>query len=505
MLLHHQFIRTARTHGARTAIVDRVTHRRLTYHQTLTAALVLSRRMAFFEEGFVGVMLPNSAPAIVLILAVLISGRIPVFINYSTGAAQNAVYAQRKCGFRAIVTARALLDRINCEPVPGMIMLEDLARQVSLMDKLRGSLRSTRSTERLLALVAGGSEDDPACVLFTSGSESEPKAVPLSHRNIRSNIGGLSSVWNYSAEDVILANLPYFHVFGLTLNLWLPLFYGMKIVTAANPLDFKGTSEAIREEKVVYVGGTPAFLSGYLEASAPGDFTTVRMVLSGGDKCPGAVREGFRRKHGVEVYEGYGTTETSPLISVNVPGSAKAGSVGKPLPNLEVHVEHFETGEPCPPGAVGKILVRGENVMNGYFDDLEQTSLSLRHGWYDTGDMGYLDDDGFLWLAGRLKRFVKIRGEMVSLVRVENVLQSSLPEGVTCCVVELPDAARGARIIAVVSAPVDERAVLRAMSADLPNIALPREFVVMDQLPKMGSGKIDIRTVTDRVRDRLQA
>jgi acyl-[acyl-carrier-protein]-phospholipid O-acyltransferase/long-chain-fatty-acid--[acyl-carrier-protein] ligase len=312
-------------------------------------------------------------------------------------------------------------------------------------------------------------------------------------------------VWKYAAEDVLLANLPYFHIFGFTLNLWLPFMFGMTIVTAANPLDFKGTCESIREEGVVYVGGTPSFLAGYLGASAPGDFQTVRMILSGGDRCPDAVRDGYRQKHGIEVYEGYGTTETSPIISVNVPGSSRPGSAGRPLPNIDVRIEDYETGADCASGVTGKILVRGASVMAGYFDDLERTSLCLRHGWYDTGDMGFVDEDGFLWHVGRLKRFVKVHGEMISLVRVEDVLQRCLPLHVGGCVVELPDAVRGARIIAALSAPVDERDVLRRMSAEMVNIAMPRAFVVLGELPRMGSGKIDVRAVTDLVRDRLQA
>jgi len=500
MLLHHQFIRMARRHRSRMAIVDRVTNRRLTYGRALVASLLLSERMRSFDEGFVGIMLPNSAPSILAIVATLLSGRIPVLINFSTGAAQNVQYAQQKCGFRTVLTARVLLEKLKCPAMPGMVFMEDVAQSVSFVSKLRGALRASRSAEHLLDRVAGGMPDDTAVMLFTSGSESEPKAVPLSHNNIVANIRGVSQYWPYSEQDVVLANLPYFHVFGLTLNLWLPLYYGMTIVPFANPLDFKGVCEAVREERVVYVGGTPSFLSGYLEASQPGDFSSVRMVLTGGDKCPEMLRQGYRRKHSLELHEGYGTTETSPIISVNVPGASKPGSGGRPLPNVSIRIEDFDTGDDCPVGKTGKILVSGPCVMSGYFDDLEQTSLSLRKGWYDTGDMGWMDEEGYLWLAGRLKRFVKIHGEMVSLVRVEDVLRKCLPEDVPCCVVELPDALRGAQIIAAVTHPVDERAVLQAMAKELTNLQLPRRFVVVQALDRLGSGKVDIRAVTNRVR-----
>jgi len=198
----------------------------------------------------------------------------------------------------------------------------------------------------------------------------------------------------------------------------------------------------------------------------------------------------------------YGTTEASPVISANTHTQNRPGSVGHPLPRVRVRIEHYETEEECPAGEAGKILVK--NVMKGYFDDFEETSFHLRHGWYDTGDMGLLDDDGYLWHLGRLKRFVKIGGEMVSLVKVENVLEDLLPREVSCCVVEVPDAIKGARIVAVVTERVNEKDILKRMSRNLPNIALPKQFVILEDLPKMGTGKIDFRTITDTVRDMLQ-
>ncbi len=170
-----------------------------------------------------------------------------------------------------------------------------------------------------------------------------------------------------------------------------------------------------------------------------------------------------------------------------------------------MRLENYETGEPCATGEIGKILVKGDNVMKGYFDDFEQTSLSIRHGWYDTGDMGYLDGDGYLWHVGRLKRFLKVGGEMVSLIKVEDVLERLLPPDIECCVVEVPDALRGAKIVAAVTKPIDEKATLKKMSEQLPNIAVPNIFVVVPEMPKTGSGKIDFRTITERVRDIVQA
>jgi acyl-[acyl-carrier-protein]-phospholipid O-acyltransferase/long-chain-fatty-acid--[acyl-carrier-protein] ligase len=171
---------------------------------------------------------------------------------------------------------------------------------------------------------------------------------------------------------------------------------------------------------------------------------------------------------------------------------------------VKLRVENYETGEECAVGEIGKILVKGDSIMKGYFDDFESTTLSIRHGWYDTGDMGYHDADGYLWHVGRLKRFMKIGGEMVSLIRVENVLEHLLPDDIACCVVEVPDSVRGAKIVVAVTQKIDEKVILKKMAEELPNIALPKNFVVFDELPKMGSGKIDFRRITDMVRDTLQ-
>jgi len=302
----------------------------------------------------------------------------------------------------------------------------------------------------------------------------------------------------------MLANLPFFHVFGLTVNLWLPLKWGMTTVTCANPLEFRSICSAIREERVTVMVGTPAFLAGYLQKSEPGDFPAVRLMITGADKCPESLRRGYWEKHRIILLEGYGTTETSPVISVNTPQHNRPGSVGQPLPNVEVRLEHYETGEECAVNQIGKVLVKGASVMKGYFDDFEATSLHLRHGWYDTGDMGYMDDDRYLWHVGRLRRFLKVGGEMVSLVRVEDVLEKLLPDDCECCVVEVPDAVRGSRIVAAVTASVDEKQVLAQMAEALPRIALPKQFVVLPELPKMSSGKLDFRRITEMVRDLVQ-
>lgn len=504
MLLHHRFVRTAKAFGGKPAIIDRATGTRLSYERALIASLLVADKLEQGDEGSLGIMLPSSAGCILAVLGTLLAGRTPVMINYSTGAEQNCRYAQKKCAFTTILTSKALLTKIGCPVLPGMIFLEDVMASLTAFDKAKAALRAKLPTALLLRTVHGGNLDDSAVLLFTSGSERDPKAVQLTHRNIGANLAGISETLPLSASEIFLANLPLFHVFGLTTNLWLPLYHGMTIVTYPNPLEFKTICDIIREEKITFVVGTPIFMWGYLRKSERGDFASCRIMLTGADKTPDTLRQEFREKHDLELLEGYGCTETSPVIAFNSPSANRPGSVGRPLPNVRVRLEHYETGEPCAVGEIGKILVQGESVMAGYFDDFEATTLAMRQGWYDTGDMGYQDADGYLWHVGRLRRFVKIGGEMVSLIRVENVLEQCLPDGVGCCVVEVPDGVRGARIVAAVTRPIDQKAVSALLAEQLPNIAMPRDFVVIEELPTMGSGKIDFRRTTELVRDMVQ-
>ncbi|MBI4844017.1 MAG: AMP-binding protein [Nitrospirae bacterium] len=493
--LHHAFIGSAKKFGSKTAFIDRNTGRNLTYWKALRGALILSGEFRKFEDKYIGVMLPTSAGCALSIIAALMSGKAPVMINYSTGAHGNTLYARNKCGFKTVVTSRKLLQKIDCPAVEGMVFIEDIMRKISTLEKIRAALISLLPAKALMKMTHAGSGDDVSVILFTSGSEKEPKAVQLTHGNILSNLKAASDLFGFTCDDRMLACLPYFHVFGLTVALWLPLYHGMTIITYANPLDYKAVSSIIREERPTMTASTPSFLSGYLRKSLHGDFESLKYVVCGADKCPEALRKGYLEKHGIVLYEGYGTTETSPVISVNAPSGNRPGSAGRAMPGVEVRIENFETGKECPVNEEGKIMVRGGLVMKGYFNDPEETSMRISNGWYDTGDAGYLDEDGYLWHTGRLKRFVKIGGEMVSLAKTEDVLQRLLPQGAECCVVGIPDQAKGAKIIAAVSENIDENMALEKMSAELPNIALPKKFVVIEPLPKLGSGKIDFRSV----------
>jgi acyl-[acyl-carrier-protein]-phospholipid O-acyltransferase/long-chain-fatty-acid--[acyl-carrier-protein] ligase len=403
-----------------------------------------------------------------------------------------------------VITAKALLEKLNAPKLEGFIYIEDLLNGVSLFDKAKGALFASGSANRILSRFSNPDINSTAAILFTTGSELEPKAVPLTHRNIIANLETLSQIYPFAADDIMLASLPFFHVFGLATTMWLPFRFGMTIVTYVNPMDYKTVCTIIREERPTYLVGTPSFLSGYLHHSNPGDFTSLKLIVTGADKCPDSLRQAYKEKHGLTIYEGYGTTETSPIITVNTPDRSRPGSVGWVLPNLQIRMEHYDTGKDCRIGEIGKIFVKGESVFSGYFDDFEATARSFHNGWYDTGDMGYLDADGFLWHVGRLRRFVKIGGEMVSLIRVEEELEKVLSPDISFCVVEVPDAVKGAKIIAAINRQIDERKILRELANQLPAIALPKRFVVLDDLPKMSSGKTDFKKITMLVQDAIR-
>ena len=504
MLLHQQFVHIAKRHASKMAIIDKTTGGNVTYSRALIGALILCSKFRKYDEGFIGIMMPTSAGCALASVGALMSGRIPVMINYSTGAEANAKFAQQKCKFKTIITSKALLEKIECPVVDGMVMIEDIMKGVRTVEKIIAALKTKLPVSMLLKNIHKGDEDDSAVILFTSGSEKDPKAVQLTHRNISSNIENFGNYVELSESDILLANLVFFHIFGLTVNLWVPFYYGMTMVTYANPLDFQTISKIARDERPTVMVGTPSFFWGYLNKSEPGDFKSLRLMVAGADKCPDALREGYMEKHGVTLLEGYGATETSPVISVNTHELNKPGSTGRVIPNVQVRIENFETGEECKTGEVGKILVKGDLVMKGYLDDPELTAEAIVDGWYNTGDMGFFDEDRYLWHAGRFKRFAKIGGEMVSLVKVENIMEKFIPEGISCCVVEIPDEKKGSYIVATVSGEVNKTEILRKMLDELPTIALPRQFIVIKDLPMMSTGKIDFRSVTRMVTELLK-
>ena len=495
-MLHHRFIQSAKKYGKKIAVYDQATGQDFTYSRMLIASLILKNSLAKIKGKYVGILLPTSVGCMLGVLGTLMNGKIPVMINYSTGAIENCRYAREKCHFKTILTSRYLLEKLNLEPIDHMIFVEDILAKVTIVDKLKAAAMSKLPTPILKTMVHSGSDKQVSVILFTSGSEKEPKAVQLTHRNIISNVEASIQVFGISSDDSCMSMLPLFHVFGLTVNMWLPLILGNSMVAHPNPLEYQKISSLVRKYKITYMAATPSFFYGYLQKSEPGDFSSIRFAIAGADKLPNKVYDGFLRQHGITIFEGYGTTETSPVISTNHPGAHKIGSIGKPIPGVKVRIEDVESGETLGPDLEGKILVKGDLVMEGYLNDYEETSLRIRGGWYDTGDIGLIDKDGFLWHRGRLKRFVKVGGEMVSLVKVEDVLSRLLPEDVICSVVDIPNPTKGADVVAAVATGnFDKAKVLKQLKKELPSIAVPRQFFVIDDIPMMSSGKVNFREV----------
>ncbi len=502
-MLQHRFIESALASPKKIAFVDRTTGRDVTFAQSLLGSLILARRFKKLERGRIGIMLPTSSGAALAITGAVMAGLTPVMINYSTGAKSNCQYARQQCDFKTIVTARALLEKTGCPELPNMVFLEEIMAGLGKTEKALALLK-TKLPKSMLKRLSGREDlEQAAVILFTSGSEKEPKAVQLSQKNILSNIDAFCDMMDVHSMDRLLAILPYFHVFGLTINLWTPLCLGMTSITYANPLEFKTVANIIKETKPELLVGTPLFLEGYAKQAKPGDFASVVLTVSGADKCPESLRTLYREKHQLEIFEGYGATETAPVISVNPRDKNRPGSIGIPIPGTRVKIESYETGMECSTGEVGKILVKGDGVMKGYLNNLEESSLRIKSGWYDTGDLGCIDADGYIWHKGRLKRFVKIGGEMVSLVMVEERLNQVTDAAIECCVVELPDAKRGSLIVAVTSHAVDQSHVSKKLAKEIPNLALPRKYVIVTDFPRMGSGKTDFRTLTEQVRKQV--
>ena len=265
MLLHHHFIDVAKRLGDKLAIHDFTTNKEVSYSRALLASLLLAGVFKKYDRGFIGIMLPTSAGCILTKIGLMMSGRIPVMINYSTGAEHNAAYAQRKCDFRTIITSRALLEKINCPFVEGMVYIEDIMERLSGLQKVKAALLAKLPAAVIKRLVRGGSDEDSAVILFTSGSEKDPKAVLLTHRNISANIRSASKRFNFDGNDIFLSALPYFHVFGLTVNLWIPLYHGDTILTYANPLDYRKICTIVRDHKATLPGRHPDFFLGIPE------------------------------------------------------------------------------------------------------------------------------------------------------------------------------------------------------------------------------------------------
>jgi len=394
-----------------------------------------------------------------------------------------------------VLTSRLFLDKAGLQEQAAalrgvrLIYLEDLRKQFTLADKL-WLVAWALPFPRLA--VPRGDPETPAVVLFTSGSEGKPKGVVLSHRALLANVAQFTSIYPFGPSDIILNALPIFHSFGLTAGTLLPLVSGARLMLYTSPLHFKAIPQLVREKQCTVMFGTSTFLHHYARSAEAEDFKTMKIVVAGAEKLADSVRQTWRERFGVDIYEGYGATETAPVLAVNYPGHNRAGTVGQLLPGIEarlIPVPGIERG--------GELHVRGPNLMSGYyrFDTptlLEPPQSEAGPGWHDTGDVAEFDGDGYLTILGRLKRFAKVAGEMISLEVVESIARAA-SVGATHAATSVNDAARGETIVLFTTDSRLTRDQLAAAARGLghPEIALPRRIRVIAELPLLGTGKVD--------------
>ncbi len=491
------FVKSAKKFGSKPAFVDGVSGAKISYKKALVAMILLRKRFKNYTGKNVGMMIPVSGGAIISMLALLSCGKTPVMINYTTGIRRNCDYAKSKCGIRKIITAKALLSKLGVKQSEEMVLIEDVFRQFSVVAKLKAALVSKLPYGMLKSLFYKTDEaKDNVALLFTSGSENRPKVVPLTNKNIKGQILNTAKCYDLTHKDRFLASLPLFHIFGFQGNFCIPLYLGATIITISNPLDYKLTCNALKEHRASFMLGTPTFYAAYLRKCSEDTFRSMRVAICGADRLPKELHQRYVNEHNLFLIEGYGTTETSPILSNNKFEEYRLGSVGKAFPGVEIRIVDTESGEDLPANKTGKILVKGENVMSGYYHDVENSDLHFRYGWYDTGDMGCLDEDGFLWLKGRLRRFVKVGGEMVSLVAVESVLSEFFKdEDILFCVVDIPNEKKGAEVVLATTAKIEKIKMKKWVRENLNEISVPKTVFVLKRIPLLGSGKVDFRKV----------
>ncbi|MCB8835907.1 acyl-[ACP]--phospholipid O-acyltransferase [Aurantimonas sp. VKM B-3413] len=461
----------------------------MTYGRLLTAVAVLARRLAGQMEGQmnVGVLLPNAIGTCVTTLALMSAGRIPAMLNFTAGKA-NVLAACRVAEIRTVLTSRKFIEKAKLGDLAGalsetveLVYLEDVRASIGLVDKLRGVLSRRRP------LVARG-PDDAAVILFTSGSEGTPKGVVLTHRNIMANVAQAAQRIDFDSSDKVFNVLPMFHAFGLTAGTLLPLVSGVPTYLYPSPLHFRMVPEAVYRSNATIMFGTDTFLTGYARTANPYDFRSLRYVFAGAEPVKESTRRVWAERFGVRLLEGYGVTETAPVIALNTPMHARAGSVGRLMPGVEARLETVPGIEDG-----GRLHVRGPNVMAGYLKEDRPGILEAPDGgWHDTGDIVSIDAEGFVTIRGRAKRFAKIGGEMISLAAVENAASETWPD-VKSCAVSVPDKRRGERIVLATEAKDADKVTLRevARRQGLPEIAMPSQIMSDFAIPLLGTGKVD--------------
>ncbi|GDX85477.1 hypothetical protein LBMAG43_15190 [Methylococcaceae bacterium] len=487
-------------HGGKHFVAEDLERKPLSYDALITRTLIIGHALQKITQPNenVGVLLPNSSKTLCVLLGLQQQQRVPAMLNYSTGAA-GMISACQTAQIKTVLSSRKFVELANLKndidllsEKVDVIYLEDLAETISTSDKLRGAWQSKTAQ---FWRKNDFNPDSPAVILFTSGSEGTPKGVVLSHANILSNHQQVSARIDFNPQDVILNFLPMFHSFGFTVGTLLPVLNGMKTFFYPTPLHFSIIPEMAYETNATIMFGTNTFLAAYGKKAHPYDFYKLRYVVAGAEKLQDNTRELWAEKFGVRILEGYGATETAPVAAVNTPMDYKVGTVGRLLPHLESRIEPVEGIDDA-----GRLHLRGANIMLGYLladnaGKLQPTESIYGAGWYDTGDIVHIDDDGFLSIRGRCKRFAKIGGEMVSLPFVEQLVMKAWEKG-HHAVISLPDAKKGEKIILITTQKDATLRELASVSDGVAAINLPKKILFIDAIPVMATGKTNYAALT---------
>ncbi len=491
-------------HGGNHEIAEDLERKPLSYNDLITRTLVLSNVLAksTTQGEKVGVFLPNSAKTLVTILALQARGRIPAMLNFSTGSAA-MLSACRIAEVKTVLTSRLFLEKgkltdeaeVLSKQVK-LVYLEDIAQTITKQDKLKALWQSL--TANCWYGKSAPGPDSPAVVLFTSGSEGVPKGVVLSHANVLGNLKQLESRISFTPQDVVLNFLPMFHSFGFTVGSMLPITSGMRVFFYPTPLHYAVIPEMAYELKATIMFGTNTFLGAYAKKAHPYDFYNMRYVVAGAEKLQETTRQTWLEKFGIRILEGYGATETTPITSVNTPMYYKAGTVGRFMPSMEYQLEPI-------PGIqdAGQLHVKGPNIMQGYLLNDNPGKLAAPEsiygkGWYNTGDIVHVDEEGYITIKGRSKRFAKVSGEMVSLTAVEQLAANAWP-GALHAATSIPDARKGEMVILLTTQKDATAQALAAASPGVAAISLPKKIIVVDSIPILGTGKINYPGVSELV------
>jgi len=512
--LHRAFIRVARRAPFRLLLTER--HGPLLSRLgTLAAGVALARKLApvLGADQNLGILLPPSVAAALCNLAASLSGRTSVNLNFTTGRSA-LESACRQAGLSSVVTSRAFLEKTGLALPGGVdpIWIEDLMPSIGRLERALGLFAAIALPPAWLERFSKGRPkgvDDLATIIFSSGSTGEPKGVLLTHFNLDSNVEAIIQVFRPAKDDRLLGILPLFHSFGY-MSFWFALNSGTALIFQPNPLDGAAVGGLVRDFRITMMLATPTFLGLYLRRCTPDQFGSLRLVMAGAERLTERLSDAFEARFGLRPLEGYGTTECSPVVAASLPsfrapGLYQSGSkrrfVGLPLPGVAVRIVDPETGRTLPANTPGLLQVRGPNVMRGYLGRDDLTREVLKDGWYSTGDVALLDEDGFLRITDRLSRFSKIGGEMVPHGRVEEELEEAAGGQGTgrFAVTGLPDEKKGERLAVLSTIPREDLPglLLRLAERGLPNLFIPRSeaFVFVDEIPTLGTGKLDLAAV----------